>query len=224
MRKNSICLSLLHKRSHSLCTCVVEVTRKTCIYLVLFSCFLLFPLLIACDKDPSGIPYQHILHSPTAIPPASVERVDWSNFTYTFTCYTTRPVTIRLHNGSAQQNGVTYSVLKPVFGELTGTGQLAAVIIFQCTAADAAPAQAFVYGGTAQYPTLLAILPPDEHAHFGVRAASISHGILQLSGDGYTAQDPLCCPSLKVITRYKWNGTHFNVLNAEAFPVAPPKT
>lgn len=198
--------------------------HRISIYLSLLIYLMLFPLLAACDQLFSGVPYQHILQEPTAIPAASLENVDWSNFTYTFTCYTAQPVTITLHNGSAQRNGITYSVLKPVFGDLTGNGQPEAVLIFQCTAADAAPARVFVYAGTARHPTLLAVLPPDDHTHFGVRAASISQGILQLTGDGYTRRDPHCCPSLKVVTRYKWADTHFDVLDAEASPLTPPKS
>lgn len=220
MRRTSIHLSLFNR----MCPAGVEtggMVRRTILYLSLLTCLLLFPLLVACNQVSSGTLYQHILQEPTAIPATSLEKVDWSNFTYTFTCYTAQPVTITLHNGSAQRNGITYSVLKPVFGDLTGNGQPEAVLIFQCTAADAAPARVFVYAGTARHPTLLAILPPDDHTHFGVRTASISQGILQLTGDGYARRDSPCCPSLKVITRYKWTGTHFDVLDAEASPLTP---
>ena len=198
--------------------------RKSGIYFSLLACFSVVFLLAACGEASSGARYeQHILQAPTTIPSASLGQVDWRNFTYTFPCSSDQPVTITLHNGSAQQNGVSYSVHRPVFGDLTGNGRMVAVIIFQCVAADAAPAQVFVYAGTVRHPSLLATLPPDEHAHVSVRSASIARGILQLTGDGYARNDAHCCPSLKVVTRYKLNGAHFDVLNAEASPLATPK-
>ncbi len=200
--------------------------RTTTCFFSLVACLFLLSLLAGCSETSSGAPYSpslHIMQAPTAIPSTSLERVNWNSFTYTFSCYANHPVAITLHNGRAHQNGISYSILTPVFGDLTGDGQAEAVIIFQCTAADAAPAQAFVYSGTARHPSLLATLPPDEHAHISLRTASIAHEVLQISGDGYATNDAHCCPSLTVTTRYKWNGTNFSVLNAEASPLAAPR-
>ena len=71
-----------------------------------------------------------------------------------------------------------------------------AVIRFQCSAADEAPAQVFVYAGTAQHPHLLATLPTEDRPWFSVQQVRITNRTLKLSGYGYKLQDPLCCPSL----------------------------
>ncbi|GHO76909.1 hypothetical protein KSD_46800 [Ktedonobacter sp. SOSP1-85] len=134
--------------------------------------------------------------APTSTSPASLEQVDWNNFTYTFPCYSDHPIAVRIRNGSAELNHVHYYIRKTVFGDLTGHGQPEAVILFQCTAADAAPAQVFVYSGTAQHPSLLATLPAAGRPWFDVQQVRITNGTQQLSGYGYKLQDPLSSPSL----------------------------
>lgn len=183
---------------------------------------LTFSVLAACDSLLSVAAALHVPFAHTSTSPSSLEQVDWRNFTYTFSCYSDHPIAIRIRNGSAASNYVHYYVRNPVFGDLTGDGQPEAVIPFQCTAADAAPAQVFVYSGTAQHPYLLATLPAAGRPWFNVQQASITNGALQLSGYGYKLQDSLCCPSLWTTTSYRWNGSSFVVIATHSSPLAMP--
>jgi hypothetical protein len=180
---------------------------------------LVFSLLSACGSSLSNVATLSVFSAASSTAPGSLEQVDWSNFTYTFSCYSDHPIAVRVKNGSAERNHVHYYVQKPVFGDLMGNGRKEAVIRFQCTAADVAPAQVFVYAGTAQHPYLLATLPTEERPWFSVQQASITHRTLQLSGYGYKLQDPLCCPSLWTTRIYRWNGSSFVVIATHSSPL-----
>jgi hypothetical protein len=182
--------------------------------------FLILSFLAACGSPMSSMATPQGLFAPTSTASSSLEHVDWSNFTYTFTCYSDHPITVKVKNGSAELNHVHYSVQKPVFGDLMGNGQKEAVIRFQCSAADVAPAQVFVYAGTAQHPHLLATLPTEDRPWFSVQQVRIPNRTLKLSGYGYKLQDPLCCPSLWTTRIYRWNGSRFVVIATYSSPLA----
>jgi len=202
--------------------------------LVAYLCLLL--LLSACGTSSATIPPVRATVSldtvasptstessfqPTPTPSASLEHINWSNFTYTFSCFTAHPVQVTLHNSQANQDGVHYTIQKPVFGDLTGDGQPEAVIIYHCEGGGTSPLLVFVYSGTEQQPTLLANLPSNGDKLATVISALIVHGILQLSGYGYSANVPLCCPDLLVTTTYQWNGSNFSAVLSNSIPRPP---
>lgn len=212
------------KRTGSVECCALtpfKSMQRIPLFSLLAASLLILPLLSACGNALSSATTQPGASTQTA--PASLQQVDWNNFTYIFTCYTDQPAIVKVTNGSAHPGYVYYTVSKPVFGDLTGDGQPEAVIPFQCSAADTAPAQVFVYTGTAQHPRQLATLPlGGTQPMLSVRSATIANGTLLLSGDGYTPHDPLCCPSLHTTITYQWNGTNFAVIATHSSLIATP--
>lgn len=159
--------------------------------------------------------------TPTQGSAGSLEQIDWSNFTYTFSCFTGTPVQVKMKNGQADQNGVHYTVQKPVFGDLNGDGHPEAVIIYHCEGGGTSPQLVYVYTGTEQQPTIMAYLPGDGSKLQTVNQAAIVAGILQLTGYGYSDNVPLCCPDLLVTTTYKWNGSTFTVVTSQSIKRVP---
>lgn len=205
----------------------------------IIACFCLLLLLSACSSSiPSGgggtgsggdptatpsvsQPNQPSAASPTSASADSLEQIDWSNYTYTFGCFTAQPVQVKMQDGEADQNGVHYTVQKPVFGDLTGDGQDEAVILYHCEGGGTSPQLVYVYTGTAQQPTLLAYLPGKGDNIVTVTRALVAQGILQLVGYGYSANVPECCPDLLVTTTYKWNGSGFTLVTTQSIPRPP---
>ena len=183
-------------------------------FFLLFTAVLfLFSCLSACSSPLTRMASLQVPPASTSIPPTSLQNVNWSDFTYTFTCYDAHLQLVRVKNGSATWNGIHFSVQKPVFGDLTGDGQAEAAIVYQCSAADTAPARVLIYAGTAQHPSLLATLPVEGTKPLvSVTEASIANETLQLSGYGYTSHDPLCCPSLRTTITYQWDGSSFRIV------------
>lgn len=139
--------------------------------------------------------------------------VDWTNFVYFSSCYGNTQ-TFHTKNGQATNNHVHFSVYPPTYGNLTGNKQPDAVVPYQCSAADSAGVHAFVYRGTAEHPVLIANLPlPDPKGTIGnITKITISNGMLQLEGTGYSANAPHCCPDLFIKTSYKWQGESFVIV------------
>ena len=115
-------------------------------------------------------------------------------------------------------NGVHLQVYTPVYGDLTGDGQPEAAIPYSCTAADFGGVNVFVYTGNASKPVLLGeldVMSPGSHNGGTVETVTISKGIIQLVGKGYTPDAPHCCPDLRIQTSYRWNGSHFVMVSNE---------
>jgi hypothetical protein len=146
----------------------------------------------------------------TAIPLTSV---DWANFTYFSSCYGNTQA-FRTKNGQATNGHIHFTVYPPTYGNLTGNKQPDAVVPYQCSAADSAGVHAFVYSGTAQHPALIGNLPlPDSRGTIAnITNITISNGVLQLEGAGYSANAPHCCPDLFIKTSYKWQGKSFVIV------------
>ena len=159
--------------------------------------------------------------TPTRGSADSLEQIDWSNFTYTFSCFTGTPVQVKMKNGQADQNEVHYTVQKPVFGDLNGDGHSEAVIIYHCEGGGTSPQLVYVYTGTEQQPTIMAYLPGDGSKLETVNQAVVVAGNLQLTGYGYSDNVPLCCPDLLVTTTYKWNGSAFAVVTSQSIKRVP---
>jgi len=138
--------------------------------------------------------------------------VDWANFTYFSSCYqNTEP--FHTKNGRAVNGYVHFYVYTPKFGDLTGDGEVEAVVPYQCTAADATGVRVFVYTGDAAHVRLIGDLPqPDARGAIdNVTKITVSNQTLHLAGDGYSPGTPRCCPDLFIKTNYQWNGKAFVV-------------
>ncbi len=85
--------------------------------------------------------------------------VDWANFTYISSCYSSSPQQYTVHNGTATVGMDEFRRGTAIFGDLTGDGQPEAVILYSCVAADSYGPRTLVYSGTAEHPVLLADLP-----------------------------------------------------------------
>ena len=140
--------------------------------------------------------------------------VDWANFTYTATCYG-QTLQFQTQDGVTQKNGIHLQVDKPVFGDITGDGKDEAVIPYACAAADFGGVRAFVYSGDAANPTLLGNLPQPSRskgeAWGSIDTIRIDGGKIYVSGKGYSAAAPRCCPDLQIEMRYRWDGKQFVV-------------
>ncbi|HEY0755497.1 MAG TPA: hypothetical protein VGD98_16185 [Ktedonobacteraceae bacterium] len=157
--------------------------------------------------------------TPTQGSSGSLEQIDWSNFTYTFSCFTSSPVQVKMKNGQADANGVHYTVQKPVFGDLNGDGQSEVVILYHCAGGGTSPQLVYVYTGTEQHLTIMAYLPGANNNKLAtVTQAAVVAGILQLTGYGYSDGVPLCCPDLLVTSTYKWNGSALVLVTTQSVP------
>jgi len=151
--------------------------------------------------------------------PAPLTKVDWKNFTYTSSCYSDKPQQFVVKNGMGELNGIHLQVYTPVYGDLTGDGQPAAAIPYSCSAADFGGVNVFVYTGNANKPVLLGeldLMSPGSNNGGTVDTVTISKGIIQLVGKGYSPDAPHCCPDLHIKTSYQWNGSHFVIVSNEA--------
>jgi len=146
----------------------------------------------------------------TATPLTSV---DWANFAYVSSCYGNTQI-FHTKNGQATNDHIHFNVYPPTYGNLTGNKQPDAVVPYQCSAADASGVHAFVYSGTAEHPILIGNLPlPDPRGAIeNITKITISNGVLQLEGTGYSANAPHCCPDLSIKTSYKWQGKSFVIV------------
>jgi hypothetical protein len=178
---------------------------------------MIFLLLLAACGTPSQADAS--TSNQTTATSTSLETVDWANFTYSTNCYqNTQP--FHVEHGKAVNNFVHFSVSRPDYGDLTGDGQLEAIVPYQCSAADSMGAHVFIYSGNAAHPRLLGDLPPNNTKGViaNVTSISINNGVLHLAGDGYSVSAPHCCPDLLIKTDYRWNGKAFV---AELFQVTP---
>ncbi|HLI88257.1 MAG TPA: hypothetical protein VKV37_06175 [Ktedonobacteraceae bacterium] len=172
-----------------------------------------------------GVPVQAI-QAPTTTPLAvkgePLTKVDWSNFTYHSSCYgNTQP--FKTKDGKARVNGISFQVYKPVFGDLTGDGQPEAAIPYSCAAADFAGVRVFVYSGVAAHPVLLGDLPlaggiGNGNTWGSVQQTTINNQQITLSGQGYSASTPHCCPDLHITASYRWDGKQFVLVHASETP------
>lgn len=174
---------------------------------------LLMCFLMGCGA-PSQIPPSNVkAAAPSPTSTTSLMTVDWANFTYNSSCYGNTQ-SFKAHNGKAQNKLIHFQMYMPVtFGDLTGDGQPEAVVRYSCTGADFGGVHVFVYSGTASHPILLGELPSivkdEQGGNWSVETARITNQMLQLSGRGYSASAPHCCPDLRVGASYRWDGRHF---------------
>jgi len=174
---------------------------------------LLMCFLIGCGTSSQLPPSNVKAAAPSPTSTTSLTMVDWANFTYISSCYgNTQPFKAR--NGKAQNQLVHFQIYTPItYGDLTGDGQPEAVIRYSCTGADFGGVHVFVYSGTANHPILLGELPlivkDGQGGNWSIETVHIANQVLQLSGRGYSASAPHCCPDLRVEASYRWDGKHF---------------
>jgi hypothetical protein len=185
--------------------------RKLCsLLLILSAC-----LLAACGSSTQSSPAASTTPPPEPSPTAatSLKAIDWDNFSYTSTCYgNTQP--FMTHNGKAENKFIHFETYQPVsFGDLTGDGQPEAAVRYSCTGADFGGVHVLVYSGTASHPTLLGELPLSDKSEpedkWSVEKVSIANQVIQMSGRGYSANAPHCCPDLHIDAAYRWDGKQF---------------
>jgi hypothetical protein len=186
---------------------------------------LLLVFLVACGPSNQSPPSSAkvVTSSPTST--TSLTTVDWANFTYSSSCYgNTQP--FKAHNSKAQNQFIRFEIYSPItYGDLTGDGQPEAAIRYSCTGADFGGVHVFVYSGTASHPALLGDLPSvvknEQGGNWSIEKVSIVNQTLQLTGRGYSASAPHCCPDLHIEASYRWDGKHF--VSAQ-FKTSPLKT
>jgi len=189
---------------------------------MLVSLVLVGSAITACGS--STLPASSSASAPPAATTSTVHQavplttVDWRNFTYTSSCFSDKAQQFVVRNGMGVLNGVHLQVYTPVYGDLTGDGQPEAAIPYSCTAADFGGVNVFVYTGNASKPVLLGeldVMSPGSNNGGTVETVTISKGIIQLVGKGYTPDAPHCCPNLRIQTSYRWNGSHFVMVSNE---------
>jgi hypothetical protein len=182
--------------------------KLRCLPAMLLLCF-----LAACGTSSQPPPPNVKAAAPSPASTTSLTKVDWADFTYTSSCYgNTQP--FKAHNGKAQNKFIRFEMYEPVtFGDLTGDGQPEAAVRYSCTGADFGGVHVLVYSGTISHPVLLGELPlmvkNGSGGNWSVETVSIANQTLQLSGRGYSATAPHCCPDLQVEAGYRWDGKHF---------------
>jgi hypothetical protein len=196
--------------------------KLRCLPAILLSlCF-----LVACgtSSQPSSSQAQAVAVSPTST--AALTAVDWADFTYSSSCYgNTQP--FKAHNGKAQNSFIRFEIYSPIiYGDLTGDGQPEAVIRYSCTGADFGGVHVFVYSGTTSHPVLLGDLPSvvknEPGGNWGVEKVTVANQTLQLTGRGYSASAPHCCPDLQIAASYHWDGKHFVSTQFKTMPFKTP--
>ncbi|QBD76728.1 hypothetical protein EPA93_12220 [Ktedonosporobacter rubrisoli] len=155
----------------------------------------------------------------TATNTDSLTQVDWKNFTYSTTCYSSTH-TFQAKDGKARDKGILFQVYKPVYGDLTGDQRPEAAIPYSCTGADFGGVHVFVYTGDAKHPRLLAELPASYDQAQGdalgsVDSVTINNGVIRLSGSNYGPNVPHCCPNVQIIRNYRWDGKHFALISSK---------
>lgn len=133
--------------------------------------------------------------------------VPWSSFTYPSACFTTgspQPVPVHDDKATGPDGIITMNVAPPVFGDVNGDGVADAAITYRCIGANASPDTLLVYVATAAGPRLAATLLRGQEIY--VRQVRPTGDGLTVTGLGYSANAPHCCPDENVRLDYRWSG------------------
>lgn len=173
---------------------------------------LLAPGLLAVIPFAAGLP----AYPAVAAAATPLTSVNWKNFSYTSSCFSSSPLRFVARNGLAVTNHIHFQVYTPLYGDLTGNGQLAAIVPYSCTAADFGGVHLYVYAGTASKPKLLGQIPAPGAPYAGsinsVTAVTLpitlmgnvgESPLLQVTGIGYSANAPHTCPDLLITSRFQ---------------------
>lgn len=149
--------------------------------------------------------------------------VDWANRTYSPTCVPDHPQPIKIHAGRVTVGSFLFQVYPPTYGDLTGDGHPEAVVPYSCTGADFWGVQDYVFSGSATHPVLLGIVPSKRGTNgdgviASVAPTRIDHGVLTLTGIGYTRRAAHCCPNLRITMRYGWRAGALRLLTDDVVP------
>ena len=132
--------------------------------------------------------------------------VGWSSFTYPSACFTTgspEPVPVRGDKATGPDGIITMNVAPPVFGDVNGDGVPDAAITYRCIGANASPDTLLVYVATEGGPRLAATLLRGQEIY--VQQIRPTGNGLTVTGIGYSAGAPHCCPDENVRLDYRWS-------------------
>jgi len=133
--------------------------------------------------------------------------VDWSTRTYPSACFTptgTEPVTVHDYRATGPDGILTMTVAHPVFGDVNGDGVADAAVTYRCIGANASPDTLLVYIATPAGPRLAATLLHGQELY--VQSIRLADERLAVTGLGYSAGAPHCCPDETVELGYRWTG------------------
>ena len=159
--------------------------------------------------------------APTATSVAGLDTIDWANTTYPDLCHMNGGSTVTVVNGLGPlaSNGVRLHVFDPVFGYITQTNQLDAIIPYGCIGIMDSGTSVLVYSGNTSNPVVVGQLPlaASQYSLASVFTEGILAHKLELSGVGYSSNAvPQCCPDVWVTDTYTWNGSMFTLSGHDA--------
>lgn len=139
--------------------------------------------------------------------------VDWSTFSYPSSCFSangaSKPVQVDNYRATGPDGFLTMAVTHPVFGDIDGDGVADAALTYRCIGANASPDTLLVYLATPAGPRLVATLLRGDEVY--VDSLHVGSGRVVVSGLGYSAGTPHCCPDEQVHITYRWDGTRLVV-------------
>ena len=154
--------------------------------------------------------------TPTTVAPTGLNTIDWANTSYPDLCMTNGGAKVSVVNGTdpTGKNGIHLHVLDPLFGYITSTTQLDAMIPYYCIGIMDSGTGIVVLTGNASNPVMAGKLPlaTANYPMFTATSEAIMSHKLVLSGYGFsTGAVPQCCPDVSVNDTYTWNGSAFTV-------------
>jgi hypothetical protein len=155
-----------------------------------------------------------------------LNNIDWANTTYPVGPCSGNSQLVTVQNGQGTDSffKVAIASSSTAYGDLTGSGQPASVVLLTCIGADAWN-DAVVYTGNAAHPSYLGDLLRSSPLLSKITSVTMNQSTqpatLVLHGVG---GGPACCPSNKVILTLRWNGSQFVVVKQEQIPIKIPSS
>ena len=194
-----------------------------------FGMFFLCLIIFAGCANTSSASTSSLTNTPTGATPTAVvtatppvtsttglDTINWENTSYPDLCHMNNgaPVTVVNGLGPLSTNGIRLHIFDPLFGYITRTNQLDAIIPFGCIGIMDSGTSVLVYGGNASNPVIVGQLPlaAPKYPLASVFTENILAHKLELSGAGFSAPAiPQCCPDVWVTDTYTWNGSAFTL-------------
>jgi hypothetical protein len=183
--------------------------------------------LVGCANNTLSVnsttitPTTSVVASPTSPNATGLETLDWANTSYPDLCHMNNgsPVTVVNGMGPLSNNGVRLQVFDPLFGFITRTNQVDAIIPYGCIGIMDSGVSILVYAGNAINPVIVGHLPlaASQYPLASVFTENIRAHKLELSGVGFSSGAvPQCCPDVWVTDTYAWNGNAFTMSGHQA--------
>jgi O-glycosyl hydrolase len=151
-----------------------------------------------------------------------LNNIDWANFVYPVGPCSGNQQAVAVQNGKGVDNMIQVGIdsSSAVYGDLTGNGQPAAVLLVSCTGADYW-AEALVYSGSAAHPHYLGNFLQDTPFFTEIDSATIDQqahpATITLRGRG--GGTAICCPANMVTVMLRWNGSRFVAVKQVQIPI-----